>query len=374
MRILYCVVFSVTLTCIHSDNTTCRSNSRPGECCLNFHKRDDGSCEECPLGTHGVNCSSECPPGYYGLFCLEKCNCSKDKCNSVEGCRDYSYVASDQPSSTLGTNCSVEFEEKPCQAGCKCLSGNCELRVLQGCQEITTAKHLIGGTGTRHNVNESGGKSVWKDVTHILIGSICTIAVLVGLFCLKSRLKRAGNKRDTGNTDLPGERKYQRCGRLLKEYISKAVIQHREPMIGNAYIQRTETVDEESQYADLRSSRMIEFHAEVSVSEDRFLPHSDEPRNGQGNVSMPQLHDETEEWTVNRNKEENEYGHFSESCQYSVLSLRRNMEPHYPTDSNNCSKENTLSHELENPVDPYYSISIRPCHSDGSLKENDSDS
>ncbi|XP_056008541.1 uncharacterized protein LOC130046602 isoform X2 [Ostrea edulis] len=57
-----------------------------GRCCLNFYKHQDGSCFECPLGTHGVNCSGTCVRGFYGRFCQSKCECPSDECDNKYGC------------------------------------------------------------------------------------------------------------------------------------------------------------------------------------------------------------------------------------------------------------------------------------------------
>ncbi|XP_048752493.2 protein draper-like [Ostrea edulis] len=278
IRVLNCIIFSLALTYmyIQCDSTPCRSENRLGECCLNFHKAGDGSCQKCPMGTHGVNCSSECPPGYYGLFCLEKCNCSDDKCNSVEGCREYS--------------------------------------------------------GTRHNdkgITGTRERSVWENITHILIGSISTAVVVAGLFYLKSRFKRVRKEREMRNTDFPNPGSNNEDEVPEQDHLS-----------GTASTHRTESIYEENQYTDMRLSRMIEIHTEVNISENSLQTLVDEleneARNRRENDSIQTLQTQNEErYTVNRYKEENEYGHFSDSCQYSVLSLRRNIQPDYPIEMNN---------------------------------------
>lgn len=111
-------------------------------------------------------------------------------------------------------------------------------------------------------------------------------------------------------------------------------------MSGTASTHRTESIYEENQYTDMRLSRMIEIHTEVNISENSLQTLVDEleneARNRRENDSIQTLQTQNEErYTVNRYKEENEYGHFSDSCQYSVLSLRRNIQPDYPIEMNN---------------------------------------
>jgi hypothetical protein len=151
--------------------------------------------------------------------------------------------------------------------------------------------------------------------------------------------------------------------------VIEAETQQQEPLPDTAHTQRTEPADEESQYADLRSSRMIEFYTEENISEDRLFPHAEEIENEsqdtQGNVSVFQLQNETEEWTVKSDEEENAYGHLSESCQYRVLSLRRNFQPNYPAECSQGANDETESHEVENQADTYHFIfPCRPTDSD----------
>lgn len=70
-----------------------------GRCCHNYF-REDGICQECPLGTFGTNCSSLCPPGFFGKFCRQECLCNASDCNKMYGCAQ-----------TIGSPMSDDFEE-----------------------------------------------------------------------------------------------------------------------------------------------------------------------------------------------------------------------------------------------------------------------
>jgi hypothetical protein len=111
---------------------------------------------------------------------------------------------------------------------------------------------------------------------------------------------------------------------------------------------------------------MIEFHTEEVISEERIFPHGEEMVNekqgGPGNVSFYRLQNETEEWTVR---------HLSESCQYSVLSLRRNFQPDYPAETSEGLNNEAQSHEVENQIDGYHFIF--PRHPKRSLTDSNSD-
>lgn len=41
---------------------------------------------ECDTGTIGPHCEIVCPYPWYGKQCLSKCNCSKDHCDTADGC------------------------------------------------------------------------------------------------------------------------------------------------------------------------------------------------------------------------------------------------------------------------------------------------
>ena len=45
---------------------------------------------ECKPGYAGPNCSFNCPHPLYGDGCQGTCECSKDECDSVTGCKPMS--------------------------------------------------------------------------------------------------------------------------------------------------------------------------------------------------------------------------------------------------------------------------------------------
>jgi hypothetical protein len=78
---------------------------------------------------------------------------------------------------------------------CACLYKNsCQLFYFQKCifpyaLYLETRMYDTRSAKKRHNNQDSvtGGNSAWKDVTYNLIGSMCTVVLLVGLVLLKSR-------------------------------------------------------------------------------------------------------------------------------------------------------------------------------------------
>ncbi|XP_062604791.1 multiple epidermal growth factor-like domains protein 10 [Saccostrea cucullata] len=54
-------------------------------CCYHYHKVNY-TCQACPLGYFGSECSSLCPFPSYGFRCTYLCNCSNSNCNHVTGC------------------------------------------------------------------------------------------------------------------------------------------------------------------------------------------------------------------------------------------------------------------------------------------------
>lgn len=84
MKELLLLVTQIVLMVFSEDypNSTCGDR-----CCLNFYKDwFHGRCVECPLGTHGLDCSGTCPPQYYGRFCNSKCDCPLHFCDRKFGC------------------------------------------------------------------------------------------------------------------------------------------------------------------------------------------------------------------------------------------------------------------------------------------------
>lgn len=43
----------------------------------------------CPSGYFGINCFATCPYAFFGRLCTHQCNCSKSKCDFINGCKRY---------------------------------------------------------------------------------------------------------------------------------------------------------------------------------------------------------------------------------------------------------------------------------------------
>lgn len=66
-------------------NRVCEGSSKK-RCCAGYMEVN-GTCEECPAGRFGLNCSSPCKTNFYGRLCLAMCICSVDQyCDNVKGC------------------------------------------------------------------------------------------------------------------------------------------------------------------------------------------------------------------------------------------------------------------------------------------------
>ncbi|XP_055998080.1 uncharacterized protein LOC125664242 [Ostrea edulis] len=112
-------------------------------CCLNYYKHRNGSCVECPLGTHGLNCSGTCVSGFHGRFCLSECECPVHTCDKKYGC--------------LGD----KVDER------------------------------------------KGDKHVWTDVWYTLVGSFTTLGIVGLMIYLKSWCsKRSVSSQETNQNDI----------------------------------------------------------------------------------------------------------------------------------------------------------------------------
>nr|XP_019919328.2 uncharacterized protein LOC105319439 isoform X2 [Crassostrea gigas] len=70
---------------INSD--ICRSQDGNLDCCPGFvWNTEENRCTQCEAGTIGPRCEIVCPYPWYGKQCLSKCNCSKDHCDTANGC------------------------------------------------------------------------------------------------------------------------------------------------------------------------------------------------------------------------------------------------------------------------------------------------
>ncbi|XP_048752484.2 uncharacterized protein LOC125664033 isoform X3 [Ostrea edulis] len=126
---------------------SCR-DEKTEKCCFNFHETENGKCEECLIGTFGVNCSGRCPLGYFGRLCNEMCVCRADECNATYGC---------SPETDWST--------------------------------LLTSKVLI-----MESVSSSPPQpipsSTWERTTFILLGSIGMLVLVGMIYCFKLRFSK----------------------------------------------------------------------------------------------------------------------------------------------------------------------------------------
>ncbi|XP_078316188.1 uncharacterized protein LOC144620185 isoform X2 [Crassostrea virginica] len=67
-----------------------------GKCCEGYRwDVNREKCEKCKPGYIGPSCSIKCPHPAYGDACQGICNCSKDECDFVTGCKPMSSVVGD---------------------------------------------------------------------------------------------------------------------------------------------------------------------------------------------------------------------------------------------------------------------------------------
>nr|XP_034300469.1 uncharacterized protein LOC117681180 isoform X2 [Crassostrea gigas] len=71
-------------------------------CCLDYHLVG-GSCEACPVGYIGFNCTRSCPYPLYGQFCFKECHCSQSECDHIKGCKKYGPARSRKPMTSISS-------------------------------------------------------------------------------------------------------------------------------------------------------------------------------------------------------------------------------------------------------------------------------
>ncbi|XP_062608084.1 uncharacterized protein LOC134269919 [Saccostrea cucullata] len=188
---------------------------------------------------------------------------------------------------------------------------------------------------------------VWENVSFALIGSIVTILIAVGLVLLFSRLRKPHDEDQNKNA-------------TFDESISEDV-QQSEPPVVNASHQGTQNEVNENVYADVRSSKMIEFHCEGFSSNPLHIYSKDdvtdtvlEKTDGKMNYSQDSK-DATykENQTSKMHSRENVYGNLDKTSQYSLLSLRRNVDP---SEMENYFLKQSTSHDTSQNEEASYCI------------------
>lgn len=75
--------------CKHPTENIC-SRTNGSECCIGYKwNKEETKCIPCDKGYTGLNCEVVCPFPSFGLDCQSICNCTKTKCDPVNGCNGY---------------------------------------------------------------------------------------------------------------------------------------------------------------------------------------------------------------------------------------------------------------------------------------------
>ncbi|XP_078316133.1 uncharacterized protein LOC144620160 isoform X3 [Crassostrea virginica] len=79
------IVFMFFLVLRGESTSNCSGNRK---CCEGYRwDVNREKCEKCKPGYIGPSCSRKCPQPAYGDACQGICNCSKDECDFVLGCK-----------------------------------------------------------------------------------------------------------------------------------------------------------------------------------------------------------------------------------------------------------------------------------------------
>ncbi|XP_062588482.1 uncharacterized protein LOC134250144 [Saccostrea cucullata] len=288
---------------------------------LSSKHSEDSSQKNCPLGTFGVNCSASCKEGFYGRLCRSECNCSTEDCDKEYGCKKRKSASEDETVKDKSVWENVSFAligsivTVLAAVGLVLLSSRLRKPRDDKNQRNATVDDSARGDETVKD------KSVWENVSFALIGSIVTVLAAVGLVLLSSRLRK------------PRDDKNQRNA-TVDESTREDAQQLESPVI-NTSQQGIQNEVNENVYADVRSSKMIEFHCE-GFSSNRLHIYSEDDetdafltnKNAKRNVSKDSKDaNDKKKQTSKMNLQENMYGFSAETSQYSVLSLRRNVDP-----------------------------------------------
>uniref|UniRef100_A0A8W8KI96 Uncharacterized protein n=1 Tax=Magallana gigas TaxID=29159 RepID=A0A8W8KI96_MAGGI len=317
--------------------------------CIQNYYILDGNCTECPDGTFGVNCSQTCPNNYFGRLCKIPCNCSDGQfCDQVKGCipnnndTDNGKI-SDSGLTTVATEVTTDATEittidsgitKECPDGSsgvnctKTCPTNCTINQLcdmvDGCLQTnrdTDDENSVTSTTAIHQRT-----SKWKDVSFALIGAVFVVLVVAGVFYLRSRLRRfkkhwsfSNTEEDHGNASL------------AEQNIEVAnIVSPTHSTQGHASEQRGEALS--NVYDDLRLSQMMDRNTVSGTDCNHFAACSEETLNeetfGTYNKSVSKRH-YIYSYTETSGEEEsaNNYEHFRMPTEYSILSLKRNIDP-----------------------------------------------
>nr|XP_034338673.1 uncharacterized protein LOC117692987 [Crassostrea gigas] len=267
-----------------------------GQCCQNYYKVN-GNCTECPTGTFGLNCSATCPSNYHGVFCKEECHCTDGQyCDSINGC--IQNATSDNLTVAANKHYTKEME--------------------------TVAHNVKAALTTTPSFEDI---SVWENMTFAFIGSIATALAVTAIMCLKSRLKK--NQRHEA----------LRCQRGDHADPSAARQDQVEANIENINLVQEQANEETSDnmndlYDDLRSSKMLDIYSNVTkknnlatCSTKNVIPNRDHCNSNEFIIESVLMYSNSNEEINAKDESVPNYEQFQLPCQYSILSLKRNLDP-----------------------------------------------
>nr|XP_022336900.1 uncharacterized protein LOC111133096 [Crassostrea virginica] len=281
-------------------------------------------CLKCSTRNKGLNCSQTCPNEYYGGFCLEKCNCTTGQyCDPQKGCLE---CAVGTVGGECNRHCSTGYYGKTCQTECDCTS-------YQYCDPKYGCLQKLKATPTTTPRITTSDSPIWKNVSFSFFGFIFATVVVGGLFCLKPRLKDLFR--------IPVE-DTERSSGVRPELADDDA----EAASGNAheYLQEEAIGNVDNVYADLRTSKMVD----CAVIND-----SEPVDDGNRHRKLNYAHTREENYdlcTLEAVSDENtmhDYACVPKNFQYSILSLKRNVDPSLLVD---------LEAQPKGPVDGAYDL------------------
>lgn len=108
MRQIVWFTFFLILPCFFTEED-CSTSGDSNECCADFYIKD-GKCTPCLSGYYGPNCVFTCPYPSFGRRCLEgKCQCPRENCDPVTGCRSGESTRKNNYGSILERNTSKGY-------------------------------------------------------------------------------------------------------------------------------------------------------------------------------------------------------------------------------------------------------------------------
>nr|XP_034338690.1 uncharacterized protein LOC117692996 isoform X2 [Crassostrea gigas] len=341
-----CFIF-VTLQCLTcAIFFECERNG--AKCCANYYEVN-GVCSECPAGTFGLNCTGRCLPNFYGQLCKKECHChSYQYCDPVHGCKNNSHSTNGNnipcavnffivnghctecPKGKFGVNCNKtcpkNYFGRLCKDLCYCSTDQyCDM--VNGClqnagytlnEHTQTSKTTTAVKIKSSNPPQRPGTFKWKTIAIALIGGLLAMLAATGVFCFRSGLKTIEEHCSFSNT---AENKGEDSSDQDVELANLGTPTH------SSHGHSSEERQEEfcNVYNDLRLSQMVDSNlmaacSEVTLNEDTF----------DANCKHVSERLYRNSYTMTNNEEDltNNYEHCRvPSTEYSILSLKRNIEP-----------------------------------------------